>query len=145
MANAPRDAQPLTASERLARRWFGLVQSGSFDQLAELVHEDVVVVSKVQAGAVVEGREAFAAFAETLSGRLHESSAEVFRPLDDDRIVVEGRVRWIDDERVIRDDPVTWALEFRDGLLVRALPARTAIEAETLLRASSSSERQSRG
>jgi hypothetical protein len=134
--NAPSDPQSMPESERLARRWFGLVQSGSFDQLPELVHEDVVFVSKVKPG-VIEGRDAFAAFvAEALSGRLHESGAEVFRPLDDDRIVVEGRLRWIDDERVIRDDPVMWALEFRDGLLVRFLPARTAIEAETLLRAS---------
>ena len=39
---------------------------------------------------------------------------ELYTPLDDDRVIVEGRLRWIDDERVIRDDPVVWALEFRD-------------------------------
>ena len=136
--NVPSDPQSMPASERLARRWFGLVQSGSFEQLQELVHEDVVGASKVKPGVVVEGRDAFAAFVAELSGRVYESGAEVFRPLDDDRIVVEGRLRWIDDERVIRDDPVTWALQFRDGLLVRFLPARTAIEAETLLRPSAS-------
>ena len=63
---------------------------------------------------------------------------ESYTPLDDDRIIVEGRMRWIDDERVIRDDPVIWAMEFRDGLLLRFLPARTALEAETLLAASPS-------
>ena len=56
-----------------------------------------------------------------------------YLPLDEDRVVVEGRIRWIDDERVIRDDPVTWAMEFRDGLLVRVIPARTLVEAETIL------------
>ena len=41
-----------------------------------------------------------------------------------------------DDDRVIRDDPTVWAMEFRDGLVLRFLPARTALEAETLLAAS---------
>ena len=56
-----------------------------------------------------------------------------FHPVDDNRIVVEGRLRWMDDERVIRDDPVIWAMEFRDGLLARFVPARTLVEAETML------------
>ncbi len=49
------------------------------------------------------------------------------------RVTVEGRVRWIDDERVIRDDPIVWALEFRDGLLLRLLHGRSVIDAEALL------------
>ena len=60
-----------------------------------------------------------------------------YQALDDDRIVVEGRMRWIDDDRVIRDDPVIWAMEFRDGLLARFVPARTLVEAETILGAAS--------
>lgn len=128
-------APPLVESERLARRWFAVVQAGALEQLVDLVHEDVAVVSKVSPGHVVQGREAFAAFVEeTLAGRLHEAVTDVFRPLDEDRVVVEGRIRWIDEDRVIRDDPVTWAIEFREGLLLRLLPARTAVEAETLLR-----------
>ena len=47
-------------------------------------------------------------------------------------------MRWIDDERVIRDDPAVWAMEFRDGLVLRFLPARSALEAETLLAAAPS-------
>ena len=60
--------------------------------------------------------------------------SSAYQALDDDRVVVEGRIRWIDEDRVIRDDPVTWAMEFRDGLLVRFIPARTLVEAETILR-----------
>jgi hypothetical protein len=41
-------------------------------------------------------------------------------------------MRWIEDERVIRDD---WAIEFRDGLLLRFVPARSVLEAETPLAA----------
>jgi hypothetical protein len=123
-------------SERLARRWFAAIQAGSLDALSELVHERIVVVSKIRPGVVLEGRESMEVFvAETLSGSLHEVVADVFRPLDESRVVVEGRMRWIDNERVIRDDPVVWALEFRDGLLLRFQPTRSAIEAETLLRA----------
>ena len=85
-------------------------------------------------GQVVEGRAAVIGFIrETVADSLYEVVPDVYTPLDDDRVVVEGRMRWIDDDRVIRDDPVVWAMEFRDGLLLRFVPARTAIEAETIL------------
>jgi hypothetical protein len=101
-----------------------------------LLHEDIVVVSRVRPGEVIEGRDAVTVFIhETLADSLYEAAPDTYVPVDDDRIVVEGRMRWIDDERVIRDDPVTWALEFRDGLLIRFVPARTTVEAETLLAA----------
>ena len=94
-------------------------------------------MSRVRAGEVIEGRDAVTAFIrDTLSESLYEAVTESYVALDDDRIVVEGRMRWIDEERVIRDDPVMWAIEFREGLLLRFLPARTAVEAETLLAAS---------
>ena len=122
------------ASERLARRWFELVEQGALDQLVEFVHPDVVIVSKVRTGLVVEGREDFARFVEeTLTRSLYHAAADVYRPLDERCVVVEGRLRWIDDEQVMRDDPVTWALEFEDDLLVRFVPARTPLEAETIL------------
>lgn len=121
-------------SERLARRWWALVQARAFQRLAELLHDDVVVVSKIQPGLVLEGRSKVARFVEeTLADSLYEASTNAYLPIDDERIVVEGRLRWIDEQRVIRDDPVVWAMEFRDGLLVRFVPARTQVEAETIL------------
>lgn len=121
-------------SERLARRWWALVDAREFDRLGELVHDDVVAVSKIQPGLVLEGRSEVVRFvAETLTESLYEASTSAYLPIDDERIVVAGRLRWIDEERVIRDDPVTWAMEFRDGLLVRFVPARTQVEAETIL------------
>lgn len=126
----------IPASERLARRWFEMVEQGALDQLMELVHPDVVLVSKVRAGLVVEGREDFARFVEeTLTRSLYHAAADVYRPLDERCVVVEGRLRWTDDELVMRDDPVTWALEFEEGLLVRFVPARTPLEAEAILAA----------
>ena len=73
-----------------------------------------------------------------MSRSLYEAVTDGYTPLDDERVIVEGRMRWIDDERVIRDDPAFWAMEFRDGLVLRFLPARSALEAETLLAAAPS-------
>jgi hypothetical protein len=127
-------ASDIQECERLARRWFSVVEQRDFERLGDLVHEEVLLVSKVRPGLVVEGKESFMRFTrDTLADSLYEASTTSFHALDDRRIVVEGRVRWIDDERVIRDDPVTWAMEFDDGLLARFIPARTRIEAETLL------------
>lgn len=127
-------AAEILESERLAQRWWAVVRNRAFDELASLVHEDAVIVSKMRPGLVLEGREELVAHVqETLAEHLYEASTTSYLPIDDERIVVEGRLRWIDDDRVIRDDPVTWAMEFRDGLLVRFVPARTRVEAETIL------------
>ena len=70
-----------------------------------------------------------------MSERVYETVAEIYRPLDEDPIVVEGRIRWSDEERVLRDDPMIWALEFKDGLLYRSAPAQSVLEAEAMLSA----------
>ena len=124
----------MAASERLARRWFATVERRAFDELAALVHEDVRLVSRVSAGTVVEGREHVARFIERIvSEQLYEAVPELYSSIDDTRIAVEGRMRWIDADRVIRDDPVVWAMEFRDELLLRFLPARSLLDAESTL------------
>ena len=111
-----------------------MVSERALDQLGELVHDDVVVVSKIRPGLVLEGKdEVLQHIQETIADNLYEATTTTYLPIDEHRIVVEGRLRWIDDERVIRDDPVTWAMEFRDELLTRFIPARTQLEAETML------------
>jgi hypothetical protein len=99
-----------------------------------MIHERASLVSRLEPGHVLEGREEATAFIlATVATRLYEATAETYSPLDDERVVVQGRMRWIDEERVIRDDPVVWALAFEDGLLVYSVPARNAVEAEALL------------
>src|SRR5688572_32357756 len=128
------DADHTLKSERLARKVFSVVEGGSVDELGELVHPSIMLVSKTRPGVVVEGKEDFVRhWQDMLANSLYEVAVSTYQPLDDDRVVVEGRIRWIDDDRVIRDDPVTWAMEFRDGLLARAIPARSLVEAETIL------------
>src|SRR5262245_22451524 len=127
-------ASDLPSSERLARRWFGAVTRGAFDELPEFLHEDVELVSKIRTGTVVHGREDVARFiADAVAPNLYEAAVEVYTPLDDERVIVEGRLRWIDEDRIIRDDPVVWALEFRDELLVRFAAARSTLDAEGVL------------
>jgi ketosteroid isomerase-like protein len=123
-------------SERLARRYFALFEEGDLTQLLELMHPDIeVVVKSTRPGEVLRGRAAVAAFAREQIERLFESTAEVYEPLDETRIVVEGRMRWLDDQRVLRDDPMVWALEFSDGLLRRSTPAHSVLEAKMILAA----------
>jgi len=98
------------------------------------VHPEVTLVSKIRPGLVVHGKGAFVTFVDdVIAESLYEATASVFHALDPGRIVVEGRIRWIDEERVIRDDPVVWALSFEDGLLRRFIAARTLAEAEAVL------------
>ena len=121
-------------SEQLARRFFSTLEERAFDQLGDLLHDDVVVVSKLRPDVVMEGKDEIVRFIqEALPDTFYDAAPAAYAPIDDARIVVEGRIRWIDDDRVIRDDQVMWAMEFRDGLLYRYFPARTRIEAETIL------------
>lgn len=83
---------------------------------------------------MLHGRaEAMQFIQETVAPSVYDASVEVYTPVDEDRVIAEGRLRWIDEERVIRDDPVVWALEFRDGLLLRFVAARTTLAAEAIL------------
>ncbi len=127
-------AAAIVESERLARRYLALFQAGSFDELVDLIHPDAVVLLKsVRPGHIVRGRDEVVRFFRETATHLHGMAADVYRPLDENRVIIEGRVRWMDDERVLRDDPAIWALEFRDGLLFLSTPARTAVEAEAAL------------
>jgi ketosteroid isomerase-like protein len=120
-------------SERLARRYFTLYARGETERLLELVHPDAEIVLKSAGGEVLRGRDAVARFLDETAGRFHETHPDVYRALDDERVIVEGRMRWMDEERVLRDDPVVFALEFRGGLLYRSLPATSVLEAQALL------------
>ena len=122
------------ASERLGRRWFAAVARGAYDELPNLVHDDVELVSRIRAGAVVHGRAQVAEFIrETVAPSLFDAAVDVYTAIDDERAIAEGRIRWMDDDRVIRDDPVVWALEFKDGKLRRFIAVRTLREAEAVL------------
>jgi hypothetical protein len=100
------------------------------------MHPDIEwVLMTIRPGEILHGREAAHAFLDEIAEEFIELVAEEFTPLDDERVVVEGRRRTIDDERVLRDDPMILAMVFRDGLLWRSTPAQSVAEAEAILSA----------
>ena len=120
-------------SERLARRWFAAVrEAGSTISATSFTMTSFSSPSCDPASSSKEGGLRPLRRGEPRPEPLR-GYGRLFQPIDDERVVVEGRMRWIDDDRVIRDDPVIWAMEFRDGLLARFVPARTRVEAETIL------------
>ena len=134
MLDAPAVDLAAAESEQLARRFFGLIQRDDMDGMLELVHPEIEwVLKSTRPGDVLRGSGAVEAFLAEITGKFYELVTEVYRPLDDERIIVEGRLRWTDDARILRDDPVIWALVFRGGLLWRSTPAQSLVEAEALL------------
>lgn len=143
MARSPRGAHTPCIpehldSEQLARRYFALFNQRAYDELRDALHPDVVLALRaVQPGAVLRGRDEVLRFLEhEFPRRLWDTAVHRCRQLAEDRVAVEGRIRWMDDDRVLRDDPRIWALEFRDGLLLRSIPADTIDEAEAVLASS---------
>lgn len=126
------------SSGRLARLYFERFNAQSTRGLAEIVHPDVVLeLQAVDVGRVLRGRdELLRFFADQWKQRRWDATVHAYHVVDENRVIVEGRVRWVDDERVMRDDSRVWALEFRDGLLHRSIPARSLAEAHARLSAS---------
>jgi ketosteroid isomerase-like protein len=125
---------PIRESERLARQFFALFREGERSRTLDLVHPEVEwVLMTIRPGEILRGREEAEAFLDEIADEFVELVVEECRPLDDERVVVEGRRRTIDDHRVLRDDPMTLAMVFRDGLLWRSTPAESIAEAEAIL------------
>ncbi len=129
-------------SETLARLYFSVVCAGELGRAVELMHPDVELALETRADEVLCGRDAVLRFVEeaSLTRGVYQATAVAYRPLDEERVIVEGRMRWMDEDRILRDDPVVWALEFRDGLLRRSTPTHSVAEARALLLNSGSAD-----
>jgi hypothetical protein len=129
-------------SEHLARLWFEAGRDADFPRrLKDLLHPEVVVALKSE-GKWLHGADAVAEFLDRRAASpIWEATDELYHPLDEDRVVVEGRLRWMEEQdRTLRDDAVIWAIEFRDGLLYRSIAARSLAEAEAVLAVHRSSD-----
>lgn len=132
-------------SERLARLYFELAGVGNDPRMLEIMHPEVEVSLKKLGGSrMLRGKDEVASFLAEMHETFlfYHSTAERFHPVDDERIVVEGRMRWMVEDRILRDDATIWALEFRDGLLFRSTPARTVGEAQAVLSTSAAVARR---
>ena len=65
--------------------------------------------------------------------RAVDAVGHVYRPLDDERIIVEGRVRIRRPQGGFADRPMVWALIFRGGLLYRSWAVGDVTHAELLV------------
>lgn len=134
----PDDREAATPeSERLARRYFDLIGARDVEQILGSVADDVELTIRTRGGLVLRGRDELASFLDDVweARSVYEPTAERVHAVGDERAIVEGRIRWMDDERVLRDDHIVWALEFHDGLLRRSVPARSVGEAQAILAA----------
>ena len=121
-------------SERVAKRYFELFRQGDTVGMLALLHPEVEwVLKSTRPGDVLRGKGDAKVFFDEIAGKFYELVAEVYRPLDDERVVVEGRLRWMDDDRILRDDPVVWAFVLRDGLVSRVTPVHSVAEAQAIL------------
>lgn len=112
--------------------------------MLEIMHPDVeIILRKLGGPRTLRGKAEVARFLDELPEMfsVYQAVAEEFQAVDDERVVVEGRMRWMADDRVLRDDSMFWALEFRDGLLFRSTPARSPSEAHAILVSGTSGER----
>ncbi len=104
--------------------------------MLDIMHPEIeVVLRKLGGPRTLRGKAEVAAFLDELPETfpVYQTVAEEFEPVDEDRVVVLGRMRWMDEERVLRDDSMIWALEFREELLFRSTPARSVNEAHAVL------------
>jgi SnoaL-like domain len=117
------------------RRFIALMNDGDHERVLELCHPEVEVV--LRDGRVLRGVEELQTYLRGVVDErpLYEVTLAEVRALDERRLIVDSRMRWMDEERVLRDDPVVWALELEEGLLRRSTPVRTVPEAEALLSA----------
>jgi hypothetical protein len=117
------------------RRFITLMNGGDHEHVLELCHPHVEAVLRDRS--VLRGVEELETYLRGVvdTRPLYEVTVAEVRALDERRLIVESRMRWMDDDRVLRDDPVVWALELEDGLLRRSTPTRTVPEAEALLSA----------
>lgn len=122
-------------SERLARRWFDAARAPDFPRRVKvLLHPEITVTLDIHGGGRLTGADAVCEFLdERADAGVYEPVDERYHPLDDERVIVEGRLRWMDDSRTLRDDPAIWAVEFRDGLVYRSITVRSLSEAEAVL------------
>lgn len=114
----------------LARHVFEIANRDPM-KLGPLLHPDVDVEFAHAPGRIVHGRDDVMAVVEDeiVVMAVHEAMPRSFHPIDDDRIVIEGRLRWSSRGGGFRDSHAVWALAFDHGLLRTARRAGSLEEA----------------
>ena len=120
-------------SERLARQLFQRSERGEQEENVPALHPEAELVPSHDPSSVVSRDDFVAHLASGDAPRAVDAVGHVYRPLDDERIIVEGRVRIRQPQGGFADRPMVWALIFRDGLLYRSWAVDDVTYAERLL------------
>jgi hypothetical protein len=119
-------------SERLARQLFDRSQRGDQADSVPALHPEAEIAPSYDPSSVVSRDDFVAHLQSGDEPRVVDATGHVYRPLDDERIIVEGRVR-VRQENGFADRSIVWALVFRDGLLYRSWAVKNVAQAETRL------------
>ena len=133
---APPSEQPgarVYECERLARAMFGNSGSGKHEANFELLHPDAEIQPSFDPSQHLSARELRKHALTGEAPHAVESRGEVYHPLDDERIIVEGQVLLTRSGGGWDYRPTVWAVVFRDGRLYRSWCVKTTLEAEALL------------
>jgi hypothetical protein len=112
---------------------FGNSGSGQHQANFELLHPDAEIQPSFDPGRRLSARELREHARTAEAPHAVESRGEVYRPVDQERIIVEGQVLLRQAGGGWAYRPTIWALVFRDGLLYRSWCVKTTLEAEALL------------
>jgi ketosteroid isomerase-like protein len=108
----------------LARVFFTHYSQGRLEELAALLHPDVVVAPAAEPQNELRGRNAVYEFLQSQTARrfVYEIQADRYTPVGDRWVIVEGRGRFSDLEPTggFHDRSMVWLAEFGDDLLVRS-------------------------
>ena len=107
----------MNSPERLAERFFAVVQDRDRTAIAALLHPEVSFAAKTIAGDF-EGREdVLERFYDTVfAWTLYDPFATDFDRLSNDSVRVRGRLRWMNNGD-LHDVAAIWTLTFQDGKL----------------------------
>ena len=111
--------RPVDSPERLAERFFAVVQDRDRAAIAALLHPQVSFAAKTIASDF-EGREdVLKRFYDTVfAWTLYDAFATDFEQLSNDTVRVRGRLRWMNNGH-LRDVAAIWTLTFEGGQLSR--------------------------
>ena len=112
-------------SERLARAVFSATAHGELAKTLPLIHPDAVIVPGAETSTVVSRADLVEHLASQSKLPVLDSVAHTYTPLDDERIIVEGRVRVRLENGGFSDHAMVWGMVFRDGLLFRSWAVRS--------------------
>jgi hypothetical protein len=120
-------------AEVLARQMFRYAEEGEHHLVAGFIHPDARIIPVT--APVERDAAGIREYVEVSVPKLlyRDVRAFCYEPVTDDRIVVQGQLRWELEEGGFRIFTATWALVYKEGLLFRGWPCDSLEDARRQL------------